>query len=309
MIKILLLPLCLLVFGCASILNTKDTVVRFRATEPGRVLLNGQTYPIGQRAVWVQVPRSKQPISVLFSTDSTQQEVQLPSKLAFEYWCNLFTNYGIGMLVDGQTIKRFDYPRRVEWRPGTGEVRYNFRYPPRKGTLRWKIGIPYANHFRQRMADSTHIQFGFLGLSTGFEYFYRPTSFFSLEGNTAEGGAAISNIVPFPVGVDYFGPYETSAALYLKGSHHHLWRRWDLGYGVHYTRHFWRFEDNSEENPRPSQHGETQGIGPALSINRSLGRRFYAEINYQPTLWSWEANRRGAAIYQHLLSLEIGWKF
>ncbi len=272
MIKILLLPLCLLVFGCASILNTKDTVVRFRATEPGRVLLNGQTYPIGQRAVWVQVPRSKQPISVLFSTDSTQQEVQLPSKLAFEYWCNLFTNYGIGMLVDGQTIKRFDYPRRVEWRPGTGEVRYNFRYPPRKGTLRWKIGIPYANHFRQRMADSTHIQFGFLGLSTGFEYFYRPTSFFSLE-----GGAAISNIVPFPVGVDYFGPYETSAALYLKGSHHHLWRRWDLGYGVHYTR--------------------------------SLGRRFYAEINYQPTLWSWEANRRGAAIYQHLLSLEIGWKF
>lgn len=302
--KFMLLPLSLFAFSCASILNTKDTGVRFRATEPGRVMLNGQTYPIGNHAVWVEVPRSEQPLSVVFSTDSTQKAVELPSKLAFAYWSNIFTNYGLGMLIDRKTVKRFTYPRRVEWNPVTGEVYYKFRNPPTQGTLRWKIGFPYANHFQQHMADSTHTRFGFLGISTGFEYFYRPKSFCSLD-----VGAAIAHLVPFPVGVDYFGPYETFAALYVRASHHHMLRRWDLGYGLHYTHHFWKFEDNSGDNPSPSQHADTQGIGLALSVNHQLGRRFYSEINYQPTFWSWEAHTRGAALYQHLLSLEVGWKF
>lgn len=81
------------------------------------------------------VERSKKPLAVELQLDSTKKTILLPSRSSAAYWANIYFNYGIGMLVDKDNLKRYAYPKRNYFTVKDSTIkRYSFA-PIKKGTV------------------------------------------------------------------------------------------------------------------------------------------------------------------------------
>ena len=111
--SLFILLLLILLSSCATIVNHPLTDIRIHTTKPSKIIYKNDTIrTVSNKAVlWVE--RKNETLSIVAMTDSITKTVEIKPKNSFMYWSNIWTNYGIGMLVDMDNPKRYSYPTNI----------------------------------------------------------------------------------------------------------------------------------------------------------------------------------------------------
>jgi hypothetical protein len=116
--------------------------------------------------------------------------------------------------------------------------------------------------------------------------------------------------VPVPAAVDISGEYELMSSSYLNISNNHKVRRFSFGYGFSYSKNTWDLRYYNRFNPPPPTRNPEKKSNNALGLVFSsyylTGKRFTLGIVYRPTFY--RLNAEPVFKYEHLLSLNFGWK-
>jgi len=108
-----LILLALSVSSCARIFNSEDKYISIHTSESSQIIYKQDTVSTVDNSVIIKVPRQEAPVKIQVETDSLSNEVNIYSSDSFLYWSNLFFNYGVGMLFDLESPKRYKYPEDV----------------------------------------------------------------------------------------------------------------------------------------------------------------------------------------------------
>ncbi|KGL62892.1 hypothetical protein [Polaribacter sp. Hel1_85] len=105
----------LILNSCASILNGKKTSVKISADKESKIIYEKDTLSINRKGVIIKPVRSKKTLTITVLKDSLKEKFYLKRKLSNFFWLNIFNNYGIGILVDFTTDKRFTYKHNLHF--------------------------------------------------------------------------------------------------------------------------------------------------------------------------------------------------
>jgi len=244
------------------------------------------------------VRRSIEPLIITVEIDSTQRPITLQPKNSPEYLLNILYNFGIGMLVDKNNVRRYEYPSR-NYFTMTDTVIKRYRFSPtEKGTTCFSFSLPLMlNHFTIKTTNGNYNTGGMYGIKTGLDYFYKRNKYLSLS-----TGAA----------TDIFGEYwlsdtsylEQGDALFASLKMNRLIGSIDFGYGIHISQLRWKkdFGDTTKTDLLV----RNVGVGPALSAEYHTGKYCRIGIYYQPLLY--DIKSMTFTNYQHYLSFALLWQ-
>jgi hypothetical protein len=106
---ILLLTCC----SCATIMNRRSVRIAVVTTTPVRVVIAKDTFTrIGNKVV-LRVPRKMVPLEIRVFNDTVSKKITIVPLNSAAYWFNIYATWGIGMLVDKNSSKRYTYPKKV----------------------------------------------------------------------------------------------------------------------------------------------------------------------------------------------------
>lgn len=94
-------------------MNKENTRVAFITNTPVKVVLNKDTFISVRNRTVVLVPRQKESFKVKILNDSIVRDLTIYSGNSFAYWSNIYMNFGLGLLVDKGTAKRYGYSKKV----------------------------------------------------------------------------------------------------------------------------------------------------------------------------------------------------
>ncbi|MDX9907867.1 MAG: hypothetical protein RBS23_00255 [Mariniphaga sp.] len=303
--SLMALGTALLLGSCATIMNQPFTNVCINTAKPVVVHTENSKFNIEPPMGMVYLERKHQAARLKISDDSTSINYFLEPKNSLAWYANIFTSYGLGMLIDLENPKRWGYSRNLYLDHDLEPIPMLKSTPERKaGRLYLNLELPYANHFSLRPSGETRQQtFGFMGVFLGAGYMTSATAF--IEGGI---GAAMDFMLPFPAAVDYWGPYtssSTSWAHILAGRHY---KRFSAGMGVHFTGNHWGYHNGmggyDDEDTRPDKNLYYNGMGPIFKTTFTPRRNFYLSLLYKPVIFRFEAPNS----YEHFLSLGMGWQ-
>ncbi len=291
----------LILSSCATILNRKTQQISIDTSDNITVTAIDSSPAFFREGHSIQagVMRCKEPLKVNIRTGATQQVYVYQPHSSLAYWANIYFNYGLGMLVDKDNPKRYAYPKHIYIGVDRRDVIASHFIPSKKGSVNWHVAMPYINNILLKTPERYSAFNGFFGLETGIDYYYRYGKFFSLY-----AGAASSFPVPFPVPLDRFGEYQTASAGFVSLRNNYAWRRFGVGYGVHYSRLRW--QEYNIDSVVTSQTKNNSLLGLSLHSSYRLGNSFQLGLLYQPCLINFD--KRSAVDYQHLFSVELIWK-
>ncbi|HEY5463342.1 MAG TPA: hypothetical protein VIJ95_08800 [Hanamia sp.] len=240
------------------------------------------------------IARSTKPLEVDLQLDSTKKTIFLKARNSFAFWANI-ENYGIGMLVDKDNIKRYAYPKRNYFNiKDTTIKRYAFA-PIRKGTINLSLSWPFPSFFSLQSETGNYNSVGVLGLQTGIDYFYKNNQYVSLN-----FGAATD------VFGDYFGPYfESGNTVFTSIMNNNVVGSFDLGYGISLSKFQWK-RTTIGDTINLDQSIKSTALGFSLSAQYRFGNYFRFGFLYQPDFV--RLNRQPALKYQHYFSFNFIWK-
>jgi hypothetical protein len=211
------------------------------------------------------------------------------------------------MFVDKNNDKRYTYPSNIYIDPSDSTGKF-LRYQPLipKGDLYLNLSLPYVNHFYFVPAgERTKQNAGFIGFAAGLDFYFRNNRFLSVM-----AAIATDFPVPFPAHIDYSGEHQTMSSVYITVSNHYKIRRFSIGYGLSFSRNTWNLIYDNRFNPPPPAREPVSksnyGFGLPLPVQYHIGNKFYIGMNYQPTLY--HLSSRGKFKYEHLLSMQFGWR-
>jgi hypothetical protein len=108
--------LIILIFNsCASIFNGTKTVVKISADEESLVDFQNDSIIVDKKQIVLRPKRSKKPLEIEIIKDSVNDKFSFEHRVSSLYWMNIFSNYGIGLLVDLTNDKRFTYKRNIHF--------------------------------------------------------------------------------------------------------------------------------------------------------------------------------------------------
>lgn len=298
-----LYTLLLIFCSCATLSNLPHTETLVRTSQESKIIVEKDTFQTVNKKARIKLKRSSDSVNfqVVYQKDTVT--VPLKSKLAPEYYGNIFTNFGIGMIIDNKSLKKYTYPSRVYVNFDNQEDKVLYKKPfqsHNKGDWSIDIFIPYINHFNLNpTGESYKINTGFLGFSLGLNYHYSVNKFLQFSATTAS-----DIVVPFPAPITYDDEYEIMTNSFLSISNHHLIGNFDIGYGVSLGNNIWAKNFTGTENNYYSIRNRT--IGLKISTMYRISNSFYMGLLYRPTFFSLkpEENNR----YEHLLSFSFGWR-
>lgn len=153
--------------------------------------------------------RSESPITLVDSIQGDTTYIH-PHKSYFLYWFgNIYTSLGLGMLVDKNSQKRYEYKKYNYFTRRHNKLK-NIRFEPiNKGRIKINFGIPYVNHFHLLTDSGKIYTTGFWGISLGADYFLAENKYISSSINLAT-----NLFVPVPAAVDIYGEYESSSTIF-----------------------------------------------------------------------------------------------
>jgi len=298
------LSLIPLFYSCATVLN-KPVQKLFIGTDENIKILSVHNSkstspsPVSQIDLKTyNVLRSNEPLVITLQTDITQRTIALNSRNSAPYLMNILYNFGIGMLVEKDNVKRYAYPvRNYFTATDTTIKRYRFSSTER-GTMFFSLSLPLMfNHFTVKTINGVFNSAGVYGLKAGLGYFYKRDKYLSL------GVGAATNIFGEYWLVDT-GYYEHSNVLFASLKNNHAIGSFDLGYGIHFSRMEWtkEFGDTTKKDVV----ARNVGIGPAISTGYRFGKYFRIGCFYQPMLY--DINSMKFTAYQHYFSLDLLWQ-
>ncbi|HET6556439.1 MAG TPA: hypothetical protein VFG54_03935 [Prolixibacteraceae bacterium] len=324
--KTFALVLCVLFLtSCATLVNTPYSEINLYTKQDSvKVYLNNSA-DYSLTPARVSVERSEEPLRITLEKDEQKEKIMVPSRVSPQFWMgNLFMGaFFFGYIVDLSNDRRFTYPRKiyvdmddpdkVDYRFRTREKPQNLlmqipqkkTYTVQKGTVNIKLSIPEGNSFF--LNKQTHIgnTFGFLGITTGVDYYYKDKRYWGLG-----AGAVIDFIAPFPAPYDFWGEYERSSGLYVDLLHGMDIHRFSVNYGLSFTRYDYE-KGNTEDYlhtdslsyPTYSYYTKAENrLGLSLSAKYKFTNYFNVGMKYLPSFYTLDSREFR---YGHLLFLDI----
>jgi hypothetical protein len=271
-------------------------------------VVNGDTVSTKRNKVEVVVPRSKKTLQITIFTDSLTKMVSVKSKNALEYWTNIGT-YGIGFLVDKNNPKRYDYPSPiyVDTQDTVNQYfKYDKMYHAKNGGLYWHLSFPYINSFSFKpQGENRKLCVGFIGFSTGLDYFYAKNRFLSLTANHV-----MDFFLPFPGPIRFDGEWEFTSSSYINFSNNCKIKNISIGYGLSYAKNRWSYKNFRQFDSIPASREDAftshNAVGLVFNAYYQMGRAFNIGFIYRPTFIRFGAQPVFA--YEHLMSIDFAWK-
>ncbi|MCX2743094.1 hypothetical protein OO013_04415 [Mangrovivirga sp. M17] len=210
------------------------------------------------------------------------------------FLCLLF----ISLSVHGNHNINYSQTDTTDYKSLSKKEKRKYRIDNYTGKVFWNISIPYINNFSVSYPDKRINDTGFMGISVGFDYYYKDNSFINLT-----GGGIVNYFVPAPIPV--FAPvnYDQISSSYFSLSHNHKIKRHKLGYGVVYSMDNVKPEEEGYDDYMPRLTNKSLGL--VGSYYYQLGRAFHLGFVYRPTFISLD---QFESSYQHSISLDIAWK-
>jgi len=289
--------------SCATILNSPVQNIHIATTEKIRHVsidncISADSSQMGAEAPKTYlVPRSTKNLVVHLQLDSGNKTILFRPRNSLAYWANLYFNYGIGMLVDRDNLKRYCYPSRT-WLTMKDTVVYRRRFAPLpKGTLRLSVGLPLINTFRLQSQTGASTSTGLFGLEAGLDYFYKTDQYISLS-----VGAATDRGPEERFGKGFF---EYQSSVYASIKNNYVIGSFDLGYGISLSGLEWNRSAVGDTIPL-HQSVKSTGLGLSLQAQYRFGNYFRMGVLYQPNIFS--TNLTPAFNYQHYIAVGFTWK-
>ncbi len=293
--------------GCATLLNSNQTRVSLYTAKPASIIYMGDTLATVNDKVTIRVERDAKNLKVVLLEDSVSKPVTIPSNMSFAWYSNILFNYGLGMLVDARTPKRFGYQRHafLTSNPSSAGIARIAPYN-KKGDLYLHLSLPHVNYFSlYPQSEGRKEKIGFWGITGGLDYFHRHNQFVQLSIT-----GAMDFFFPVPAAIDISGEYELMSTLNVSLTNNHRIRRWKLGYGLSLARNSWEWRYYPRWNPPPPTRTpvtkQQLALGLALPVYYQLGRSFHLGFVYRPSFYRPGANQDFK--YEHVASLDFCWK-
>lgn len=300
--------------SCATLIHQRTVDLNVHSdTDSVKICVNNDTTRWYNTPTWINVERSRNDLLIIAKKDSVKKMIQVNSKVSTAFWLgNMFSGIGIfGYAIDLTNQKRFTYPSNITINFKSNNLSsngYRTWLTPEKGLLTFKISIPEGNHFYINKGKGYGNSFGFLGISGGVEYYLSDK--YSISSDI---GALTDFMIPFPAPVDYFGPHESSSAIYGNIQLGSDISRLHYGAGLQYNKTFFNKWDTipltSEHYHRDtlSIHKVQNNLGLVFSTYYRISNGFNVGISYYPSFLSWD--KKGIeAHYNHLIFFELIFK-
>lgn len=300
LLAVFILNLC----SCATVLNDSKQTVLVHANDPSSIVYDGSFRDTRAGKV-LTTHRSGDSLEFYFVSDSVTKRFAVAPRYSANWYANILCNFGIGMLVDRNTPRKFSYPSDIWIDTATGEYR-TYRHPAR-GEIRLHISSPHVNSFYFKPEHETVKQnTGFMGAAIGVEYYYHSKRFVALHAS-----AAMDFLVPFPAIVDYSGEYDQMTSRYIGITHNHRHGRLSWGYGLSRSRNTWSHYWSSMGGAPPPVKQPVQrshvSYGLLFPAYYQFGKAFHLGLIYRPGIYRPQLESKFA--YEHMISLDLGFKF
>jgi len=290
--------------SCATILNgTKQKIVfsTDRKIKIVSVQMDAKEDPILNQSDLgkeYHVERSNKPLKVILQIDSTQKSIYIEPKKSLAYWSNIYFDYGIGMLVDNNNIKKWGYQCRNYLTAKDSTIRISRFAPMKKGTVMLSLAlpIPFTNIFNLKTIKGKYQSIGVFGFQGGMDYFYRDNHFLSIN-----LGAA-TDVFAEHIGNGYF---ETGSTVFTSIKNNQVAGSFSFGYGVNLSQFKWTNQLNGDRI-KVVQSLKNLALGPSLSVDYRLGNYLRLGFLYQPTIIN--TTLKPVFDYQHYISINLTWK-
>ncbi|GAB6011280.1 putative periplasmic lipoprotein [Viscerimonas tarda] len=332
---LLLFIACMLMTSCATIVNSRHTVLTVYSEEPVAIIQNRQDtirtsgYKNLNRAL-LAVERSKKPLTLTVYNDSLQKDVVVKPRNSKWFYMNAFSGYGIvGFLVDYKAPQRYSYgknlliDKNLEKNEFAGSDRVTKKYTYNKGDAYLNFSSPFVNFFNiSPKLEYAGSKVGFLGISGGVDYFYQQNRFLNLSVS-----GIMNYLVPAPVGVCGFEDWESITSLQAAVVHGHHIKDFSLGYGLSVSQnrwsywwegHFYHYGNEDDEDKDRNKNQNTLGWLDMKNVSTALGLLFNAYYNYKslkfgvfyrPSFYRFDNADNQTFKYEHLISIDLGIRF
>jgi hypothetical protein len=291
-----------LLASCATVLNQplqKLTVIadkNIKVISVDKAAMTDSSTGYNYGTVKYYVKRSSQPLLIKLQIDSSIKTVALKAQKSFAYWYNILSNYGIGMLVDKNNLKRYAYPRYNYFTIKDSSIKIHRFAQQKKGTLNVSFSLPVVTGFSLNDSNGKYNSAGIFGIEAGLEYFHKQDQYFSLN-----IGAA-TDVFGEHIGTGYF---ESGHTFFTSLRSNHIAGRFELGYGISLSKFKWQ-KNYSDSVTSTTQFKGSVAAGLSFAAQYKIGQYFRCGVLYQPGIFN--TTYKPVLDYQHYLSLNLIWK-
>ena len=318
-----LLVVLALLDSCATIINSPFQRVNIDHAPGLKVRIDSSQFSYRESQVYnVFIPkdytrqstyflRCKNEIPLIINNSDTIKIK--PHRSYFAYWfANIYTSYGLGMLIDYPNDKSFEYPRYI-YIDKVNDKFKNIRFKPiPEKKINFTLSFPSFNFFYLQ-SDSGKISFAsLLGISVGLEYFFKNNTYLSLSaGATMDLFSANRDTI----NENYFKEFgwgfnEYSSSRYLNIRINKITPSIEYGVGMTLTKLKWSANNRIELTD--STHISSQSYYNSLNLGLSGNLRYRLTPNlsigifYQPLFFDF---KHQDFKYQHFISTEFVFRF
>ena len=308
---IILVLICALFSSCATILNKEKTSSTIYSQSAATIIVNQDTVITVNNKTTLVLERSKDPLEITILTDTLMRKVSVNARGSMAYRMNIY-NYGLGLLLDYNNKKRYNYPSKIYLNPQDTIKGYSlFGEANNKGDFFLHVSIPYVNSFLFTPDDETQkVSTGFMGISLGMDYYHSEKQFLSFTGS-----GVLAFLAPVPAPVHYGGIREHFSSAFISLSNNHKIRRFSSGYGISLANNIWNLRNHGDIQMEiyppivvESVLKRNNAIGLLFSTYFQTGQYFNIGLVYRPTFIRLNTIRDLRYQYEHLISLDLAWK-
>lgn len=237
-----------------------------------------------------------------------------PHRSYFAFWfANIYTSYGLGMLIDYQNDKSYEYPY-YNYISRVNDQFRNIRFKPVPvKSIKLSLSVPALNFFHMQTDSGKINAVTGLGISAGIEYYLKNDLYLSLEaGSTMSLYFSRNDTVNKSDDYHYFRPGSDNSAQarYLSINVNKNKPLISYGIGLSLTNLRWRSNDNikltdSTSFYKPAAY-KSLNLGLTAKLEYRLTPNFNLGLIYQPAFYDFKHNEYN---YQHFITTKLNWRF
>lgn len=334
--------------SCASVLNSEKMSVTVYTEHPADVIYRTDTFCTelknNYNGVKLDVFRSKEALKLTLLSDSLKKSISISSRNSLAYYLNAYP-FWPGFIIDHSSSRRYTYKnilmfdenlnliqdakltthRRKDLAARKSSVIGNFN-APRKGDFYYYLSFPFVYLSLNTIKPEGHSRItrgSFLGLSSGFDYYYKENKFIHLVGSLS------TSIIS---GCGYSLPYDWDGESYaddgfsiynINVSHNHRSKYFSFGYGlsygyINYHKDVYRISGDfkMEYNLSRSDYSyildcdryKYTTLGLVFNGYCYLSKGFSVGIVYKPNLLRLKSQSDNPFKYEHQITLDFAFR-
>lgn len=298
--KLYILIISILMTSCATLMNRPYKYVTVLTTEPCKIICKQDTIYTVKNKAHLKLERNNESVSIVAITDSFTKSIDIESKNSFMYWSNIYFNYGIGMIIDGNNPKRYSYPQKIYINSADAVNKYDRHGKANnKGELYLHASLPFINSFRMMHEnEGSKVSTGFWGFTIGLDFYHSKNQFINF------GLSGTLNYSPF---LPFIMHEESMISEYISLSNNHKIKRLSIGYGLSFAVNTFGKHKTWGIIPVSTTTTKKYNVfGLIFPTYFQIGEKLNLGIVYRPTFY--RLNMIDKFVYEHLISVDLALK-